>query len=128
MAVELRNRLGAVTGLQLPATLLFDQPNAMALAGFLRGRLTDGADGGGVLAELDRLEASLATMDADDTRRDRIGVRLRALLARWNGGTDGTAGAPAADGATATDDVTDRINSAAADEIFDFIENDLGIS
>ncbi|WP_439677872.1 type I polyketide synthase [Embleya sp. MST-111070] len=35
-ALEMRNRLNTVTGLRLPATVLFDYPNAAALARFLR--------------------------------------------------------------------------------------------
>ena len=40
-AVELRNVLDRVTGLRLPATLVFDHPTPLAVAKFLRSRVED---------------------------------------------------------------------------------------
>ncbi|MFE2512174.1 type I polyketide synthase, partial [Streptomyces naganishii] len=122
IALELRNRLNAATGLRLPATLVFDHPTPAALADFLRAEITQ--EGGGSaaapgIAELERLESALSVLDPDAPTRTDITARLRALLAKWDTAEPGSA----PDGEA----VTGRLQEATPDEVFAFIENELGI-
>ena len=118
-AVELRNRLATATGLRMSATLVFDYPTPAALADNLLSRLggatAKGPQGPNLLAELDRLEAAFAGADPDPVTRAGITARLRGLTAQWTAveESDGEA-------------VAEKLESASTDEIFAFIDNELG--
>ncbi|MFE4311861.1 SDR family NAD(P)-dependent oxidoreductase, partial [Streptomyces sp. NPDC056891] len=120
MAVEVRNRLRRLSGLQLPATLVFDHPTPGAVVAYLRGAMFP--DGTGAvaspLAQIERLENALLRMRQPDSReKARITLRLQSLLETWRGegdeqGQEDAGGQPFA--------------SATPDEVFDFIDKELG--
>jgi acyl carrier protein len=131
-AVELRNRLTKATGLRLPPTLLFDCPTPLALIDRLREEIGTGpAEAGAdalapVHAELDRLEAALATAAASAATGDgageaaRIAERLRSMLLDWN-----DRAAPAGPGATTSGGPSADLSGASAQEVFDLLDAEL---
>ncbi len=112
-AVDLRNRIAATIGLRLPATLVFDYPTPAVLAQFLRDELGVGEESPSVavLAELDRLEASLGDIDLEQEDVAPVVARLRKLAAKLHGPAEESA----ADLDLATDDEILRLAEAELD-------------
>ncbi|MFE6522359.1 type I polyketide synthase [Streptomyces sp. NPDC057794] len=132
-AVELRNRLGTLAGVRLPATLMFDHPTPERLAAHLLERMAPAeppaaspATASPAAADrLEQLEARFAEALADPDLHAGLRVRLRGFLDRLDGAPAPVpaslptpAPAPGQGPDTPTDEVSDE-------ELRAFLEGDL---
>ncbi|MEU4626944.1 SDR family NAD(P)-dependent oxidoreductase, partial [Actinoplanes sp. NPDC023801] len=77
-SVELRNRLNTATGLRLPATLVFDYPTPVVLAGHLLGTLLGD----------DRPDIAPVVRDTAGTATDDDAIAIIGMACRYPGGAN----------------------------------------
>ncbi|WP_308416794.1 SDR family NAD(P)-dependent oxidoreductase [Streptomyces sp. AJS327] len=121
MAVDLRNALGAATGLTLDSTVVFDHPSPRALAAHL-DTVLGGTAATRVLASLDRLQSALPDLDPDDAVRAEAADRLEALLATLRADRPDSAGSPTSEGSQPPANTEDL----SADDLFAYIDEKYG--
>jgi acyl transferase domain-containing protein/acyl carrier protein len=116
-AIEFRNRLSAASGLQLPATLIYDHPTPVALAQYLRTQAVEyKAHYALVIEEISKLESTLSLATWDDEEKLRITTRLEGVARGLR--------------AAEADDLADvqEFDPATDDEMFDLVDEELRIS
>ncbi|WP_240667684.1 type I polyketide synthase [Streptomyces luteoverticillatus] len=130
-AVELRNRLSALTGVRLPATLLFDYPTAGELVDHLYAKVAPADSPAGpeaVLGELEKLEKAFLGLEVTEEMFERVAGRLEVLRSKWGALRDGGKGAGAGDATGSGEDAEFDFESASDEDVFDLLDNELGLS
>nr|WP_282434881.1 SDR family NAD(P)-dependent oxidoreductase [Nocardia panacis] len=81
-AVEARNRLNTITGLRLPATLVFDYPTPNAVTGYILQELFDTTESveDSFLEDLERFESTLRRIDPDIAGSDSVTRRIEGII------------------------------------------------
>lgn len=105
-------------GTGLPATAVFDYPAPSVLAGFLLKALDQESDP--VAAKLNALEAALDALLSEELEHSGIHSRLKFLGSRLEE-------AALSGGSTGTTDRAGQLEAATADDVYAFIDNELGL-